>query len=105
MTSSADADEAQDASNPVVTIADIFRGPFENGHDFGDEVSDPGSRIMMQDTPGLQSDPIDEPTPGIKASASDVALIEGVPVAMPPELVPDTDDDVAPLDGMPLQPR
>ena len=88
LTGNADADEAQDAPVHVVTIADIFKGREDDQPDFGDEVSDPGGRIMMQDTPGAPSDPIDLPTP-----APDVALIEGVPVAVPPEPAPDTDDD------------
>ena len=80
LTGNVDADGAQDDPAHVVTIADIFKGP-----DFGDEVSDPGSRIMMQDTPGA---PTDIPVP-----APDVALIEGVPVAVPQEPAPHTDDD------------
>ena len=42
----------------IITIADIFKGPLE-GEDpnLGDEVTDPGGRIMMQDTPGAPTDP------------------------------------------------
>ena len=46
LTGNVDADGAQDDPAHVVTIADIFKGP-----DFGDEVGDPGGRIMVQDTP------------------------------------------------------
>ena len=51
-------DGAIDVPDPVITIADIFKGPLE-GEDpaFGDEVADPGGRIIMQDTPGAPSDP------------------------------------------------